>query len=191
MGNNCAGIKNKSESLAELINSLNPAIIFLQETKLYYKGQISIKNCKVFETNRDLGRGGGLITTVNIKLDPVEIQSENNNPDVLIVQCKLSNYSVSLINGYGPQESESLSEKMEFFNCLEVSIIKSKMRGDFICVQLDANSKIGMENIIDDPNHISPNGEILLRICCILVSILEIFADLKSSNVHKLRNLNQ
>ena len=80
MGNNCAGIKNKSESLAELINSLNPAIIFLQETKLYYKGQISIKNCKVFETNRDLGRGGGLITTVNNKFDPVEIQSDSDNP---------------------------------------------------------------------------------------------------------------
>ena len=111
LGNNCAGIKNKKESLAELMNSLNPAIIFLQETKLYIKGQISFNNFKVFETNRDLGRGGGLITTVNIKLDPVEIQSENNNPDVLIVQCKLSNYSVSLINGYGPQESESLSEK--------------------------------------------------------------------------------
>ena len=146
------------------MNSLNPAIVFLQETKLYYKGQISFNNFKVFETNRDLGRGGGLITTVNMKLDPVEIQSENNNPDVLIVQCKLSNYRVSLINGYGPQESESLSEKMEFFNCLEVSIIKSRMRGDFICVQLDANSKIGMENIIDDPNHISPNGQILLDI---------------------------
>ena len=87
VGNNCAGLKNKLDSLDNWIKTLNPGIMFFQETKLYRKGQIQIKNFVIFETNRVQNGGGGLITAVHGKFNPTLIQSENDNPDVLIVQC--------------------------------------------------------------------------------------------------------
>ena len=164
MGNNCAGIKNKKESLDNLISSLNVGILFLQETKLYSKGQLRIPNFAIFETNRSQSGGGGLVTAVHEKFNPSLIQTEQDNPDVLIVQCLISSCNVSLINGYGPQEGDPISEKMKFFTCLETAIISAKLNGNLICSELDANSKVGMENISTDPHHISANGQLLMDI---------------------------
>ena len=88
----------------------------------------------------------------------------NDNPDILIVQCKISNYNINLINGYGPQESETMEEKLKFFSCFETAIKNSKLNGSLICSELDANSKIRLENLDKAPNHISPNGQLLMKI---------------------------
>ena len=164
VGNYCAGVKNKLDSLDNWIKTLNPGIMFFQETKLYRKGQIQIKNFLIFETNRVQNGGGGLITAVHGKFNPTLIQTEKDNPDVLIVQCKISYHSVCLINGYRPQENDTMSEKMNFFTCFETAIVTGKLNGNLICAELDANSKIGMENILMDPHHISANGQILMDI---------------------------
>jgi hypothetical protein len=101
---------------------------------------------------------------VHEKFNPSLIQSEKDNPDVLIVQCVISSSNVSLINGYGPQEYDPISEKMKFFTAFETAIINAKLNGNLFCSELDANSKIGMENISLDPHHISVNGQLLMDI---------------------------
>ena len=164
MGNNCAGIKNKKESLLSLISTLGVGILFLQETKLYTKGQIRVPNFVIFETNRAQKGGGGLITAVHGKFNPTLIQTDQDNPDVLIVQCLISRYTVCLINGYGPQESDPISEKTKFFTCFETAIISARMKGNLICSELDANSKIGTKYILSDPHQISANGQLLMDI---------------------------
>ena len=68
MGNNCAGLKNKKESLFNLVETLNLGITFLQETKLYSKGKIKIKDFFIFETNRTQNGGGGLLCMRNFNL---------------------------------------------------------------------------------------------------------------------------
>ena len=158
MGNNCAGIKNKKESLSNLVSTLNPGVIFLQESKLYTKGQIKIPNYFVFETNRAQKGGGGLITAVHQEFKPSLIETEIDNSDILSVKCKIGNNNVRLINGYGPQEYDQNSQKMEFFTAFETAIQSAYLNGDLICAELDANSKIGMENLISYPHHISVNG---------------------------------
>ena len=164
VGNNCAGIKNKRESLSNLIFTVNPGIIFLQETKLYTKGLVKIPNFFVFETIRAQKGGGGLITAVHEKLNPMLIESEQNIADILSVRCQIGAKSVHLINGYGPQESDAISLKDEFFMAFESAIQSAILNGDLICAELDANSKIGMENIPSDPHHISANGQMLMDI---------------------------
>ena len=39
---------------------------------------------------------------------------------------------VNLINGYGPQESDSISDKMEFFTCFETAIAGAMLTGNMI-----------------------------------------------------------
>ena len=147
-----------------MLKELKVGILFLQETKLYTKGQIRLQNFVIFETNRPQNGGGGLLTAVHEKFQPSLLETENDNPDILIVQCKISNYNVNLINGYGPQESETMEEKLKFFSCFETAIKNSKLNGSLICSELDANSKTGLENLDTDPNHISPNGQLLMEI---------------------------
>ena len=52
----------------------------------------------------------------------------------------------------------------KLFTCFETAIQCAKLNGNLICSELDANSKIGMENLLFDPNHISSNGRILMDI---------------------------
>ena len=144
IGNNCAGIRNKKDSLLNMVKTLNVGMLFLQETKLYSKGQIKLQN-----------GGGGLLTAVHEKFQPSLVESEKENPDILIVQCKISESYVSLINGYGPQESDPMGEKIQFFSSFETAVQSGTLRGDLICAELDANSKIGMENIQSALSHIS------------------------------------
>lgn len=138
--------------------------MFLQESKLYTKGQIKIPNFFIFESNRVQNGGGGLITAVHEKFSPALIEAENENPDILIVQSKIGAKNVRLINGYGPQESDAISDKLEFFTGFESAIKGAKLNGNLICAELDANSKIGMENIALDPHHISANGKMLMDV---------------------------
>ena len=70
VGNNCAGIKNKKESLFNIVKDLKVGTLFLQETKLYTKGQIRMQDYVIFKTNRIQNGGGGLLTAVNEKFQP-------------------------------------------------------------------------------------------------------------------------
>ena len=164
IGNNCAGIRNKKDSLLNMVKTLNVGMLFLQETKLYSKGQIKFQHFVMFETNRSQNGGGGLLTAVHEKFQPSLVETEKENPDILIVQCKISESYVSLIIGYGPQESDPMGEKIQFFSSFETAVQSGILRGDLICAELDANSKIGMENIQSAPNLISGNGQLLMDI---------------------------
>ena len=57
-----------------------------------------------------------------------------------------------------------MEEKLKFFTCFEPAIINNKANGNLICSELDANSKIGLENLESDPNNISTIGQLLMDI---------------------------
>ena len=53
---------------------------------------------------------------------------------------------------------------MTFFAGFEKAMKSAKLSDNLICAELDANSKIGSENIASDPHKISANGQILMEI---------------------------
>ena len=57
-----------------------------------------------------------------------------------------------------------MEDKMPFFRSLEEEIVKAKLNGKSIYIQMDANSKLGPEIIPGDPNQQSENGKILYNI---------------------------
>ena len=153
-------LESKTKKKACLILSKQSTLEFCFFKKLNYilrgksKSQIS-SFLKLIENKKG---------AVHEKFNPSLIETEEDNPDILIVQCKLSNNYVRLINGYGPQESDPVSEKMKFFASFESAIQSAKLNGNLLCAELDANSKVGKENIQLDPHHISSNGQILIDI---------------------------
>ena len=73
IGTNAAGLKQKMHRLNLIISTFKPSCIFIQETKLYRKGQITIEGYQIFEHVRKNSKGGGLLLAVDVAFDPVQI----------------------------------------------------------------------------------------------------------------------
>ena len=165
VGNNAAGILNKLTSLEMNLKTFQPAVYFVQETKCRRKNKVSHPDYIVFEHIRKKSGGGGLLTAVHKNLKPVSVSDEDET-EILVVEGKIQNKAVRFINGYGPQDEANSSdeEKNEFFNRLDVEVKASRMAGTMVCVQMDANSKLGSAYIPGDKKPMSKNGRLLAKV---------------------------
>ena len=121
-------------------------------------------NYCVFENLRGHSEGGGLLTMVHENFEPVLIPSAEStvNQNILVVEANLGKSRVRYINAYGVQENSTNKEKMEFYSSLDQEIENAFSNNSYMCLQMDANGKLGNEIINGDPNQISPNGRLLL-----------------------------
>ena len=60
-----------------------------------------------------------------------------------------------------PQENQPIEARTGFVIDLESRIISAKSNGKLICIEFDANSKLGRGQIAGDPNEMSSNGKIM------------------------------
>ena len=79
----------------------------------------------------------------------------------MVVQTEILDKKVRFINAYGPQEDEVVQSKA-FFSKLDEEIKSSSISGSLICIELDANSKLGSSIIPGDPKPQSKNGKMLI-----------------------------
>ena len=164
LGTNANGLIGKQESLKNNINHFKPSIITVQETKVKRLGSIRLKGYQIFETLREGGLGGGLLTAVDENLEPVLIASEKDDEtEVITVQIKAGKYNVRIINAYGPQEDDPNGKVFGFWGEVESHIIAAKENNCLVIVQMDANAKIGKDKITEDPNEESKNGRIMME----------------------------
>jgi exonuclease III len=162
IGNNCAGLTGKLDSLKRIIQVFHPGVVMIQETKLKKPGKIKLKEFIIFEKIRENNEGGGLMTMVHENMQPILIPDEH--PEFLEVYIFGIFGSIRTINCYGPQENLSLEERTVFFIEMESRIISAKENQKLICIQFDANSKFGKNVIPGDPHEMSSNGKILFDI---------------------------
>ena len=161
MGTNSAGLKAKKDSLLENMKLFGyPSVITVQETKLRKCGSIKLENYQIFEKNRP-GFGGGLLTAVDQSLEPVLIEAASESSEILVVQCKIEQAQLRVINGYGPQEADPVASRLGFWQSLEQEIAAAKNCDCLVLIQMDGNAKLGKTVISQDPNDISENGRLL------------------------------
>ena len=162
-GSNANGILGKKESLISNINQLTPSVFFIQETKVSRKGQVKIENYDIFEVVRpNCPTGGSILTGVHKSLHPVFISGGEDDLEILVIEGKIGNLSCRFINGYGPQEYQQIEERIRFYAHLEQEVVNAKMFEKLICIEMDANAKLGNELIKSDPNPRSSNGDLLI-----------------------------
>ena len=142
IGNNCASIHNKKESLFHIIDKYNPGVLTLQETKVRRNGTRKVENYTVFESIRNESLGGGLMTIIHDSLSPICV-SVDDESEILVVEANIESHRVRIINAYGKQESDNEHTRKLFFNQLDTEIKSALVAGCLICLQLDANSKVG------------------------------------------------
>ena len=126
-------------------------------------GSIKLNDYQVFEKVRP-SLGGGLLTAVRLSLSPVLISPIKEEAEIMVVQCQVNKMKIRVINGYGPQDDEQLSTRLEFWSALEQEIISAKDSNCCVIIQLDANAKVGNSVISSDPNQTSENGKLLLNL---------------------------
>ena len=167
MGNNSAGLKNRQDSLKSLISQLRAGVLMLQETKLYRTGTIKLQNMCIFEKLRGLNEGGGLLTAVHENLKPVQIPVKSDgkiSQNILVVEGVIGKIKVRFINAYGVQETASVEERSVFYMLLEQEIQSCINSGCYLCLELDANAKVGGVIQNNPQDAISPNGQLLLDV---------------------------
>ena len=160
LGANSAGLMNKKESFERYLNLFLPGVFFVQETKLRKKNKIKHPNYVTFEYLRENNNGGGLLTAVHKSLNPVSVSTDTEE-EVLVVEATIANKKVRLINAYGPQEDEKEDIKEDFYNRIDQEVKTSKLAGAMVCIEMDANAKLGSSFINGDPKEKSKNGRLL------------------------------
>ena len=100
------------------------------------------------------------MTGVHKNLEPISVGDETED-EVIVVEAKLANKKVRLINAYGPQEDSNEEIRKSFFLKLDEEIKRAKVAGTLICLELDANSKLGPDIVPGDPHPQSRNGKFL------------------------------
>ena len=77
IGTNSNGLNTKRESLCNLVNTLNPSIVTIQETKFMLYRTLKLNGFEIFENLRDDRMGGGLLTAVRVDLQPLLVDLSN------------------------------------------------------------------------------------------------------------------
>ena len=143
----------------------SPGIIFIQETKAKTLNKFSITDYESFELVRKNCDGGGQLIAVHKQLDPVEIMKDEEH-EILVVEASLADRRIRLINGYGPQETQTEKIRKSFYTHLDLEVKKSKLAGALVCIEMDSNAKLGPSVIPLDPREQSENGKLLNNIIC-------------------------
>ena len=165
LGTNSNGITNKLESLKHNIDIFKPTVVTIQETKARKLGSVKLEGYQIFEKIRITGGGGGLLTAVDQNINPVLISTgKDEDTEIITVQAKVGRHNIRIINAYGPQEDEENQVVLKFWQELEEEIVNAKDDNCLVIVELDANAKIGKENIKNDPNNITANGKLLMDV---------------------------
>ena len=160
IGINANGISSKLQSLQHIINSLEPSVICLQETKLRKGGKLKSNDYVTFELVRKNSAGGGLATLVKKDLDPVWISEGDDITEVLVVEIHIENLPVRIINAYGPQESDSIERKTQFWARLHTEVNDAIEKDIGVILQMDGNLHAGEALVKDDPNKMNNNGKL-------------------------------
>ena len=161
MGNNICGLISKKESLLSNIEKFKFGVFCLQETKLSNKGLLKVPHYVIFEVIRKNRDGGSLMTGVHENLDPVLI-FEDQDLEILVIQIKINNIHIRILNAYGPQEYANHENIINFYSTLDQIIQNAKFDECLILCQLDANAKVGHNIIKNDPHPQTSNGKYLV-----------------------------
>ena len=84
---------------------------------------------------------------VHVGLEPVLISEYSDTFELLVVEVKLGNKEIRVITGYGPPENWHTKEKTPFYNALDEEIASAELEGRSILIAMDANAKLGPENV--------------------------------------------
>ena len=129
-------------------------------------GQIKTMNTDnyfIYELVRKDSAGGGIAIGVQKDLDPVWISEGDDTIEILVVEVKINELKVRCLCGYGPQESDRLEKKENFWSRLSSEVEEAQSSEAGLIFQMDGNLWAGEGLIPGDPNPMNSNGNCSLH----------------------------
>ena len=158
---NTAGLKSKLTSFKKVLNDLQPAVFFLEETKYQESGRLKIgNNFHIYELIRQDSKGGGLALGCLKELNPVWVREGNDLVEALSVEIFFRNIKVRCCLAYGPQENSSIEKKEAFWNYLDEEVLEAEKDGAGLIFHFDGNLWAGSNIIPGDPKQQNKNGKL-------------------------------
>ena len=143
---NCRGIKGKQESFKEIIETIDPDIIILNETMYRNNGKTDLKAYKSYTNNREEKRGGGIEILVRKNIENRTIKISEGTPEIeeLTVRTESKKRIINIISLYGKIEGRESKENIKKqFSHLEELIKRIESSGEDYILIGDLNAKIG------------------------------------------------
>ena len=171
MGNNVAHLESKLDTFENYLNTENPSVFMLQETKTKTAGKIKTETAKkytIYELHRKKEKvsGGGLAIGVLKELHPAFINEGDDEVEVLTVEIWVEDFPIRLVVAYGPQNSDRENNapkhketKEKFWEYIEKEFIEAKKTASGFLVHMDGNLHAGEEIVPNDPNPPNENGK--------------------------------
>ena len=159
--NNINGFISKRESVNQIMKVCTPDIIGLCETKLGSNSKPKIDGYEVVFHNYKRGKEGLLVAAREgtfISIEKITTDIEDGEQNILAVQIRYPTFSLRIIVGHAPQETDKLDVRERFFEKMKVEFERGQLNGDSIVVMGDMNGRIDTQG---DPKRNSPNGQSL------------------------------
>ena len=166
---NCRGIKGKKDSLKEIVESINPDIIVLNETMYKKNEKTNLKTYKSYVNNREEKSGGGIEILVrkNIENKTIKISEGGTGIEELTIRTESKKRAINIISLYGKIEGRESKENIQKqFSHLKELIERIEHNGEDYILIGDLNAKIGCGKEGIDGNNKEQNeaGKALLRL---------------------------
>ena len=139
MGVNAGGLQSKLLTLKKVLVELQPAVIFIEETKYRSEGKFKLENYEIFELTRKNREGGGLALGCLKNLNPVWVRDGDENVEALSIELYVNKLKIRCCVAYGPQETDKLERKNKFWEYLYNEVTMAKNSGAGFVLHFDGN----------------------------------------------------
>ena len=160
MGVNASGLQSKLLTLKKVLVELQPAVIFIEETKYRSEGKFKLENYEIFELTRKNREGGGLALGCLKNLNPVWVRDGDENVEALSIELYVNKLKIRCCVAYGPQETDKIERKNKFWEYLYNEVTMAKNSGAGFVLHFDGNLWAGDSIIPGDPRPQNKNGKI-------------------------------
>ena len=147
--NNINGYQCKRTSLLKIIQSEQPDIIALCETKREETDKVKndeIPGYEVKERNLTLGKEGLMIGVKKGTYKRVREVTESESRNIMAVQIEYPDATIRVIIGHAPQETATYDERSDFYNELAEQVERCTLNDEQLIVMGDMNARIENNN---------------------------------------------
>ena len=160
IGINAAGLKPKIVTFKKVLNELQPAVFFIQESKIKKEGKLNFENYELFEMSRETKEGGGLLIGCIKDLKPVLVRKGTDDTEVMSVDIFVKTMKIRCVVAYGCQENSLVEKKLSFWKFIEEEAMTAQNSGSGFIMQFDGNLWAGSNLVPGDPRPQNKNGKL-------------------------------
>ena len=157
-------MSTKINSLEKIIDSVNPDIIAICETK---KGGPLKKNelqrYEILDSVAELGTEGIIVGARKNSFNTIREITDTEMKNIMTVRIEYPKFNVRIIVAHAPQETAKKEDRTDFFEELMVQIERGESSDDHVLVVGDFNARLLSDHSKVDADVESPNGKQLLE----------------------------